>query len=364
MFIYVGVQIISHQSAQILITSVLYVPPRIHFLHPRHLQRGFASFTVHYYQRPSLIRMAENLSGDGYRGGIDVTLPVAMTMAAFTGIAVFNVLDINVSIFTTFQRRTGLYFWSLLVASWGIPIHAIGFLLKFFRLCRNDTANVAVITVGWFAMVTGQSVVLYSRLHLIVRDGNKIRWVLWLIVVDFFLFHIPPTILNFGANSRNPHPFLTPFAVYEKIQITAFSIQEFIISALYIWEARKMLRSVARVKRKEARSVLYHLICVNVLIIVMDITLLGTEYANQYSIETTYKSTLYSVKLKLEFAILNRLRALVKSQHKDSLSDETPNPPIPSFVQDPALVHGIEIKKSAKSSISVFPTITHEEEAV
>jgi len=117
--------------------------------------------------------MAEDFSGEGYRGGVDVALPVAMTMAAFTGIAVFNVLEINVSIFTTFQRRMGLYFWSLLAASWGIPIHAIGFLLKFFRLCRNDTANVAVITVGWFAMVTGQSIVLYSRLHLIVRRPGR-----------------------------------------------------------------------------------------------------------------------------------------------------------------------------------------------
>jgi hypothetical protein len=308
--------------------------------------------------------MADDVSGGGYRGGVNATLPVAMTMAAFTGIAVFNVLDINVSIFTTFQKRTGLYFWSLLAASWGIPIHAIGFLLKFFRLCRNDTANVTIITVGWVAMVTGQSVVLYSRLHLILRNGNKIRWVLVLIIVDFFLFHIPPTILNFGANSTNPRPFLTPLAIYEKIQITAFSIQEFIISALYIWEARKMLQSIARFKREEARSVLYHLICVHVLIIVLDVTLLGTEYANQYAIQTTYKSTLYSVKLRLEFAILNRLRALVKSQHKESLSDGTPNPPIPSFVQDPLLVHGIEIKKTPESSISVFPTITHKEEAV
>ncbi|PVH70305.1 hypothetical protein DL98DRAFT_619988 [Cadophora sp. DSE1049] len=259
--------------------------------------------------------MAEDFSGEGYRGEVDVTLPVIITIAAFTGIAIFNVLEIN----------------SLLAASWGIPIHAIGFLLKFFRLCRNDIANVAVITV----------IVLYSRLHLILRDGNKIKWVLVLIIVDFFLFHIPPTVLNFSTNSTNPQPFFAPFAIYEKIQITAFSIQKFIISALYIWKARTMLQSIARVKREEARSVLYHLICVNVLIIVIDITLLGTEYANQYAIKTTYKSTLYSVELKLEFAILNRLRALVKSQHKESLSDGTPNPLIPSFVQDPPHVHGI-----------------------
>jgi hypothetical protein len=191
-------------------------------------------------------------------------------------------------------------------------------------------------------MVTGQSIVLYSRLHLIVQDGRKIRWVLALIVVDFFLFHIPPTVLLFGSNSSNPEPFVAPFAVYEKIQITAFSLQEFLISALYIWEARKMLRSLANVKREEARKVMIHLILVNILMIMMDITLLATEYANEYAIETTYKSALYSIKLKLEFSILNRLRALVKSRCQSTLSCGSPNPPIPSFVTMSAASRPIE----------------------
>jgi hypothetical protein len=278
--------------------------------------------------------MANSLSGQGYSGGIDFTLPIAMTIAGFFAIAVFNVVEINFWIFSTFRRRVGLYFWSLLISSWGIIFHAVGFLLKFFQLCTNEYINVGLISVGWFAMVTGQSIVLYSRLHLIVRDTRKIRWVLCLIVVDFFLFHIPPTVLNFGANSSNPEPFLTPFAVYEKIQITAFSTQECIISALYIWEARKMLKSLPNVKLGEARNVMIHLIFVNVFIMLMDITLLGTEYANQYSIETTYKSLLYSIKLKMEFAILNRLRSLVKSRHQSTpsgVSSGTTNAPIPYF---------------------------------
>lgn len=352
-------QIIPHLRAKIS-NLAAYCPPRHCFL--TYIYN--TTFIVHYFQRASVIRMAKELSGEGYRGGIQVTLPIAMTMAAFFGIAVFNVLEINFTILTTFRKRRGLYFWSLLAASWGIPIHAIGFLLKFFQLCRNNNANVAIITVGWIAMVTGQSIVLYSRLHLIVRNRKKIRWVLVLIIVDIFLFHIPPTILNFGANSTNPQPFLKPFAIYEKIQITAFSMQEFIISTLYIWEARKMLESIARVKRDEVRNVLYHLICVNVLIIVMDATLLGTEYANQYSIETTYKSILYSVKLKLEFAILNRLRALVKSQYKESLSAGTPNVPTPSFVHSPPPVQGFDITKTPEPSITVFPAIARGEEAV
>ena len=44
----------------------------------------------------------------------------------------------------------------------------------------------------------------------------------------------------------------------------------------------------------------------------MDLTLLGTEFANHYEIETTYKSALYSIKLKLEFAVLNQLVTIAR----------------------------------------------------
>lgn len=281
--------------------------------------------------------MTNTLKDQGVSGKIDgITLPIAMIIAGFFSIAIYNVLEINVLIFATFQRRVGLYFWSLLIASWGIPIHAVGFLLKFFQICPVKYVNVTLICVGWYAMVTGQSMVLYSRLHLIVRDGRRIRWILAMIITDFFLFHVPSTVLLFGVNSPHGDPYLQPFAICEKIQITAFSLQEFIISVLYIWEARKMLQSIASIKREEARSVMIHLILVNLLMIVMDITLLGTEYGNQYSIETTYKSTLYSVKLKLEFSILNRLRTLVKSQqHRSRLSGDTPIAPVkPPLVRE------------------------------
>ena len=56
-----------------------------------------------------------------------------------------------------------------------------------------------------------------------------------------------------------------------------------------------------------------HLIVVNVFIIFLDFSLLGTEFANHYEIQTTYKSVIYSIKLKLEFNILNQLVKLRSS---------------------------------------------------
>jgi len=98
----------------------------------------------------------------------------------------------------------------------------------------------------------------------------------------------------------------------EKIQVTGFCIQEFIISGLYVYATRQILKPGETFQKKRFRRVMRHLIYVNILVILMDITLLGTEYANLYDIQITFKGTLYSIKLRLEFAILNQLRSIVQ----------------------------------------------------
>jgi hypothetical protein len=105
--------------------------------------------------------------------------------------------------------------------------------------------------------------------------------------------------------------FTTPYSIMEKVQVTAFCIQEFIISGLYVFATRKILKPGESFQKKRTRQVMLHLIYVNILVILMDITLLCTEYANLYDIQITFKSALYSIKLRLEFAVLNQLRSLV-----------------------------------------------------
>jgi hypothetical protein len=70
----------------------------------------------------------------GVVGGLNAPLPILMTMAAFLSIALYNVLETTTLIFTVFKKRNGLYFWSFLVANWGIAPHAVGFILKFFQI--------------------------------------------------------------------------------------------------------------------------------------------------------------------------------------------------------------------------------------
>jgi len=58
------------------------------------------------------------------------------------------------------------------------------------------------------------------------------------------------------------------------------------------------------------------LILVQILVIFMDVTLVVTECIHHFEIQTTYKSLVYSVKLKIEFVVLNQLVHVTRPQHR------------------------------------------------
>ncbi|OJZ80317.1 hypothetical protein ASPFODRAFT_148037 [Aspergillus luchuensis CBS 106.47] len=257
----------------------------------------------------------------GSKLGSQLSRPVTYVINSFLSIALYNVVELTFILLLTFKSRKGLYFWSFVVATWGIAIYSIGFILKDFNLVDNSIPYfyVTLIVVGWCAMVTGQSMVLYSRLHLVVRHHVVLRVVLGMIVCDIFLLQVPTIILCYGANSPSSANFAIPYAVYERIQVTVFFIQECIISGVYIFETFRLLRSEDEVlegtHREAARRLMLHLIIMNIIVILLDIAILVLQWAGWYASQTAVKGFIYSVKLKLEFDILNQLVAFVYHSH-------------------------------------------------
>ncbi|KAL8712018.1 MAG: hypothetical protein Q9220_003714 [cf. Caloplaca sp. 1 TL-2023] len=214
-----------------------------------------------------------------------------MAIAAFTAVAWYNAMELNIQVFLTFKRHRGLYFWSLLISSYGCILHALGFLLKFFALTENIYVAVTIIT-------------------LVVREQKVLRGILAMIIIDAICFHIPTSVLTYGSNSTDSKRYLPIFNVFERLQMTAFCIQEFIISGVYVYSTIKLLRPVYHGR---TRKVMMQLIWINSIIIAMDVVLLGMEYSSFYEIEATLKAMVYSIKLKLEFAVLNQLMTLANS---------------------------------------------------
>lgn len=92
----------------------------------------------------------------GYTGD---SLSLKIIIAVLLGLSLYNAVELIILVLVTFQRYHGLYFWSLLIAGFGVLPYSLGFVIKFFQLLppNQDPGYVAVVllTVGWWAMVSG-----------------------------------------------------------------------------------------------------------------------------------------------------------------------------------------------------------------
>ncbi|KAI3390451.1 hypothetical protein diail_9632 [Diaporthe ilicicola] len=243
---------------------------------------------------------------------------VAIVICVFISIAFYNVLELTISIFTSFKKRSGLYFWSILIATWGIAFNGTGYLLMHLSLTAEATIYATLILIGWCAMITGQSVALYSRLHIVMHHQKRLRLVLYMIIANATCLHLPVIILVYGVNSANPDPFRNPYTIFEKIQLCVFFVQELIISFLYVWETTNRLRLEKAIGNSRTRKIMNHLIWVNILVILLDVSILALEFTNLFEVQTAWKPLVYSIKLKLEFSILNRLVSLSQGTSNSS----------------------------------------------
>lgn len=103
--------------------------------------------------------------------------------------------------------------------------------------------------------------------------------------------------------------------------MTLFFIQETSMNAVYMWKARRMLHSSSILTSPGAGKhnlVLYHLIFSNLLVILLDAVLLGIQFASFFNLQGSFKPLVYGIKLKVEFAILNRLVQSVQKERKGS----------------------------------------------
>jgi len=65
--------------------------------------------------------------GSGITGGDNGnSLAIKAITAVFGSLSIYNAIELIALVFITFTRYKGVYFWSLLVASWGILPYTLG----------------------------------------------------------------------------------------------------------------------------------------------------------------------------------------------------------------------------------------------
>lgn len=228
-------------------------------------------------------------------------------------------------------------------------------LLRCSLFSRKEDTNDEV--KGWIAMVSGQAFVLYSRLNLVVRNQILLRCVLAAIIIDGFALHTPTLVFIYGANSPPAGKWIHEFNLMERIQLTGFSIQECVISSIYIVAIVRILGAVYYMRTRRA---MLQLMAINFLCIAMDMILIGLEFSNNYFAQASVKPLIYATKLKLEFTVYRQLVGFTKATFYEQGEGDA----LARAVDNPGDIFKSLPNALRKPSVSTTPTITTHPELI
>lgn len=237
------------------------------------------------------------------------TRSMTLVITALLAIAMYNCVVLYFWIFTFYKRYQGKYFWIMIGATTGVLWYSVFATLIGFQV-GSAKANVVMQAFGYVFMTTGVALILYSRLDLVTK-GRVVTFVLWMIITTTCVINIPLAALFAAAFWTKK--VATVALVFEKMGILFSCIRELIITAIFMWEAKRNLKSLLDAKGEEGRRMFYGLMTVLVVVIFLDASILVCNFANYKPIKLAYGGITNSVKVMMEFAILNRLINLIQS---------------------------------------------------
>jgi hypothetical protein len=247
-------------------------------------------------------------------GTLDYNFTVYCLIASFFAVALWLVIDLTAQVHLTFKQYRGLYYFSILVTTWGIAFHAIAFTLKLFVPTSDKIGTTVLAKLGWVMNTTGFAMVLYSRLNLVIHSRTILRIVLVAILVDAVLLHTPIVVCSFGMSTDSWQKWISWMNIFERIQIVGFTVQDLTISTIYTWTSARLLNDRYSVRR---RNLFAALLFAQTFGFFADMSMLVLDYENMFTLKASLHPFIYAIKLKIEFLVLNQLSILVRPDGGD-----------------------------------------------
>lgn len=119
---------------------------------------------------------------------------------------------------------------------------------------------------------------------MVVNDSRILKYVLIMIIVNGVLCHTPIVVFEFGLKSVHHASYYRPMQIMERIQQTIFTLQECVISGLYIYHTKRFLNLGYPM---HTRKVIALLLTVQVLVIALDACLTGFDYSDMFTLKCT-----------------------------------------------------------------------------
>ncbi|OOF90271.1 hypothetical protein ASPCADRAFT_157087, partial [Aspergillus carbonarius ITEM 5010] len=229
------------------------------------------------------------------------------TVVAFVSISAFSALGLVYLIFDFFKRRRGLYFWSLLVTSLGTIIACVFCILFIFGDANTLVASAVGVVFSYTTISVGNSLVLYSRVHL-VTGGRKPRWILYMIIGSVLLLQFPHLIaVPAAAATHGSGHWVQAVTILEKISVVGYCVREMTILGFYAWATIRNLRPLIFLRGRKGRQLIVALILAGIVSVILDTANMVMDFTATSAVVAAFVPFIISTKLLVEFAALNKL---------------------------------------------------------
>jgi hypothetical protein len=200
----------------------------------------------------------------------------ALLAAAFLGMSFLCLFQMLFFIGTMFRRKSGLYFWSILITT--VSELSLNFsAILYFWVLKDSLPGVTLLfeAPAYIGYVLFEFLVLYSRLHLLSASQRTLRTVLSLIVVEVIVVEVPMSILLVYTVLNSSVRAHSIYRVWYEAESVIYVALDIFLSSLYIWHVWKMWGTD---KSHVQRRVLRHVILMGILLIFIDICYLVVAF--------------------------------------------------------------------------------------
>jgi hypothetical protein len=224
--------------------------------------------------------------------------------------------ELLILVLTTFKRYNRVYVWSILATIIGAVLYATAFLFVNFKSNASPIAIITVLNTGVVASLMGYLIVLWSRLHLVIGHKPRLLKLILALVIFSSLGSAAITFaIGYGLDYRHPKSFYVRKLVHS-IEGFVFAAQETVISGVYIYQTARFLNSGYAF---HIRGVIGTLIMIQFICIGLDAGFIAISYTKGVRLAGVFQPMAITIKLRLEFVVLNQLKLLVKSGLNTSL---------------------------------------------
>lgn len=166
-----------------------------------------------------------------------------------------------------------------------------------------------LLNLGWGLLNTGFSLVLWSRLHLVVNNPRFLKVTLIIILANAVIWNALSLGISIGYVPKFKYEYPLAAKVITIMESVVYIVQETFLSAVYMYQTARFLK---RGFSTHIRKIISFLQFVQMLVIASDLTLFVMSMKRLYIISAVLFPFTCAIKLHLEIAVLDLLRKLVQ----------------------------------------------------